>query len=543
MTMRLCISASIVLAVAAAAGAAETPAIQALFPSGVQAGQTTRVDIIGKPGDLPLQLWSSRPELAGHVAEDGKSLTLTAAPDAPAGICWLRLYNAAGANRLRPFLIGTLSEVTEVEPNNVAADAQVIDVSGTVINGVLDRRDKVDMFLVTLAAGQTLVASLDADRTLGSPMDGILQLVSPLGFVVQQNDDDHGIDPQLVYTATADGEYAVRVFSFPKDPNSSIRYAGGDDYVYRLTITTGPFVDRVAPATSDSAGPYELFGWNLPAGSTVTPTRTESGLAATLPVPGTWEFERLPFAPDAVQRELDLAAAVNPLLVPGATFGRIEQPADRDAYAFQAAMGTKYSLSVVARAVGSPLDAVLTIRDSAGTVVQESDDAGGAFDPAITFTPSADGEYRVEITDRFQFGGERFFYILTATRELPDFTLQVDQDAFALQVGTPLDVTLKLARTGGMADDVTLAVENLPDGVTATMTSPAPDASGNFLVPNGTDAATLRLEAGEGTTYTGPLSIVATAAGDAPQRRPATAPLVQLPLRSPHLWLTVAPKP
>src|SRR5687767_1749346 len=104
--MRLCTSASIVIAFSVSAVAAEPPAIQALFPSGVQAGQTTRVDMIGKPGDLPLQLWSSCLEISGQVADDGKSLTLTATPEAPAGVCWLRLYNASGASRLRPFIIG-----------------------------------------------------------------------------------------------------------------------------------------------------------------------------------------------------------------------------------------------------------------------------------------------------------------------------------------------------------------------------------------------------------------------------------------------------
>jgi hypothetical protein len=532
-----------VLAIATCAGAAEPPAIQGLFPSGVQTGQTTRVDLVGKPGDLPLQLWSSRPELTGQIAEDGKWLRLTAAPNAPAGICWLRLFNAAGANRLRPFIVGTLPEVTEVEPNNAAADAQVIDITGTVVNGVLDRRDKVDMFLVPLAAGQTLVASLDADRTLGSPMDGILQLVSPRGFVVQQNDDDHGIDPQLVFTATEPGEYAVRLFSFPKDPNSTIRYAGGDDYLYRLTITTGPFVDRVTPTTSDATGPFELLGWNIPQGQTVTPIRADHGLTASLALLGSWEFERLGFVPDAVQREIDPAAATNPVLIPGATWGSIEQPGDRDEYSFQGIMGTKYTFAVTARGAGSPLDAVLTIRDSAGTVLQEADDAAGEkFDPAITFTPSADGEYRIEVTDRFEFGGPRFFYVLAATPERPDFTLELEQDAYVVQVGTPLEVALKVVRAGGMAADVTLVVENLPAGVTATMTTPAPDANGNFVVPNGTEAATLKLEAAEGTTYSGPLSIAATSGPDA-QRRAAIAPLVQQPLRTPHIWLTVTPKP
>ena len=40
-----------------------------------------------------------------------------------------------------------------------------------------------------------IVAVMDANRTLGSPMDGLLQVVSPRGFVLAQNDDSNGLDP------------------------------------------------------------------------------------------------------------------------------------------------------------------------------------------------------------------------------------------------------------------------------------------------------------------------------------------------------------
>ncbi len=84
--------------------------------------------------------------------------------------------------------------------------------------------------------------------------------------------------------------------------------------------------------------------------------------------------------------------------------------------------------------------------------------------------------------------------------------------------------------------------DGLAGTVTATLIDPQPDESGVWTVPKGTNAATLKLEASEGTTYTGPMSIVGTA-GEEPQQRSATAPLVRLPFRAPHVWLTVAPKP
>lgn len=536
-----CCTAIAACGFAATSFAADPPNPKTLFPAGAQRGQATSVRLIGTPGDAPLQVWTSRPELTAQPGAEPGTLTLTASADAPPGVYWVRLYNAAGAARLRPFVVGTLPEIAEVEPNNAVTSAQTVDPAGIVVNGVLDQKADVDLFLVPLTAGQTLVASLDADRTLGSPMDGILQLVSPQGFVLQQNDDDHGIDPQLVFTASADGTYGVRLFAFPKDPNSSIRFASGDDYVYRLTLTTGPFVDRAVPTTAGPAGPYRLAGWNFTEPRDVVPQRTDTGLIAALDLPGSWEFERLPLLPSAVQSEADPTAAAVPLSVPAAAWGSLEQSGDRDFYTFTATAGVKHIVSIAARSLGSPLDAVLTIRNAEGSVLVSADDAGsGGFDPVATFSPPTDGEFRVEVADRFAFGGDRFFYVLTITPEQPDFSVELEQDAHLLRVGEPLEVKLKVLRIGGMSEAVTLAVEALPAGVTAAMTSPAPDATGALVVPNGTEEVTLKLEAPEGTSHSGPWSIAGTAGA---VRRSATAPLIRQPLRTPHLWLTVAPKP
>ena len=528
---------------AATAIAVEPPKIDALTPAGVRQGESVTVGLIGTPGDQPLEVWCSRAELTAQATEDAGQIELSAAEDAPSGVYWIRIHNAAGASTLRPFLVGTLPEVTEVEPNDAASSAQTVDAAGAVVNGILSETADVDMFVVPLTAGQTLVASLDADRTLGSPMDGVLQVVSPQGFVVQQNDDDHGIDPQIAFIAPADGAYAVRLFAFPKQPNSSIQFSSGNTYVYRLTLTAGPFVDRVVPLSNDPIGPFRAAGWNIVEPLQFAPLRDGQTLKAALPAPGTWEFERLPVVPDAVQAEIDSAAATTTLLVPGATWGSLEEPGDADVFTFQGTAGAKLSLSVLARSAGSPLDPVLTVYNVDGKVLDTADDGGGGrFDPSLTFSPPADGEYRIEVSDRFGFGGERFFYVLTATPERPDFAVQLDQDAYVVRPSEPLEIKLSVARSGGMAEPVTLAVDAVPDGVTVTLVEPQPDESGAWVVPNGTNAATLKLEASDGTTYSGPVSIIGTS-GDESQRRPATAPLVRVPLRTPHIWLTVAPKP
>ena len=107
---------------------------------------------------------------------------------------------------------------------------------------------------------------MEANGRLGSPMDGLLQVVSSGGFVLASSDDDHGLDPQIVFLAPADDRYIVRAFGYSSTPDSRIAFAGGDSWIYRLTLTTGGFLDHVFPLAVSRAGPGEVeaTGWNIP---------------------------------------------------------------------------------------------------------------------------------------------------------------------------------------------------------------------------------------------------------------------------------------
>ena len=79
--------------------------------------------------------------------------------------------------------------MVEQEPNDEPAKAQKVERLPVVVNGRLGKRGDVDTFEVELRKGQTLVAALEGHGRLGSPMDGVLQVVSADGFVLEQVDD------------------------------------------------------------------------------------------------------------------------------------------------------------------------------------------------------------------------------------------------------------------------------------------------------------------------------------------------------------------
>jgi hypothetical protein len=68
----------------------------------------------------------------------------------------------------------------------------------------------------------------------------VCRVVDMRGNVLAQNLDSYGLDPVVAWQAKSDAEVIVRVYGYPAAPDSTISYASGDDYTYRLTVTTGP---------------------------------------------------------------------------------------------------------------------------------------------------------------------------------------------------------------------------------------------------------------------------------------------------------------
>lgn len=497
---------------------AEAPSVSSFYPTGVQRGQSTDVTINGKSGTAPVQAWTLSDALTLAVSEDGKTLNVSAAETAEPGLHWIRIYNAEGASDLRPFFVGVLPELTESEPNNSHDELSETSLPA-VVNGILNRNGDVDTYAVALEPGQTLIASVEANRSLSSPMDGVLQVLSPEGSVLEQNDDDHGFDPQLVFTADEPGVHFVRVFGFPAEPNSSIRFAGDDDYIYRLTLTTGPFIDHVSPGDSGS-GLLSVTGWNLPADWL---TREDA-----VQIPGLHWIRSFESGGPAIS-ESDAAAGELPLRI----IGHIGARGEVDAFDFVAEKDQSLRIAVRARVFEGLLDPMLRICDADGKELEEDDDAGrNEFDPAITWKAPADGTYTVEVRDRFGHGGPRYVYDLSVAPESPRVGLEVEDDHFKVKPGDSIEIEVTVNRRGGYDMELQIAADGLPEGVTcAAVTSPGEgDASKSVKV---------KLEAAGEIAFNGPLRIVASD-GEG-EVGVATTELPLSGARTESLWLTVGP--
>ena len=524
----------------AAVAIAAPPKLDFLFPAGAQPGTTTTVTVYGTFEKWPPQVWCDRPDITIAAAAEKGKLAVTVPAYALPGICWLRLYDAEGATLLRPFILGMIPEVIETEPNNEFSKAQVLDSAHVTVNGQLDKLQDVDCFAVPLKQGQTLVASLEAHRTLGSPMDGVLQIVSLDGFVLERNDDDHGLDPQIVFLAPADRTYVVRALAFPAEANSNMALAGAPNYVYRLTLTTGPFVDHVWPNAASSSGPAEtrIFGWNIPDALQRLPLIVAPGKpVVTLFAPELANFITIPVEPHAVVVENQPAGPREPqeLQSPVTLTGRIEEVHEVDAYRVALRKGEAIHIRVEAREFGSPLDPVLTVVDAAGKTLQSVDDVETSRDAELTFAAPADGQYKFTIADLHRRGGWRFVYRLTLTRPQPDFQASVAAETFVLTTGKPLEILVAITRAGGFAEEIEFALVGLPAGILAVPVK----SSGQ-----GDTAKSVKLVlAGAAAPWSGPIHITGQSAGEAKLSHKAQAPIAGLTARTTNLWLTVVAAP
>ena len=537
-----CLTIAAVFGASSASVAAAPPRLNSLFPAGAQPGQTVTVTASGSFERWPVNAWAERPGVEITAAEEKGKLSIKVAADARPGVCWIRLYDDEGATPPRPFFIGTLPELNEVEPNDDWRKPQVLESSAVVVNGRLEKNGDVDTFAVRLTKGQTVVASMEANRTLGSAVDTSLQILSADGFVLDQSDDYHELDPQIVFTAPADGMYLVRTFGFPATPDSSIRFSGGADFVYRLTITTGGFVEYTMPLAvprppADATGEpliVELFGWNL--------SEATKKLPLTLPTTGEFALVCHPELANTAAVQLVARASIleqeptdaerpQEIALPATITGRIAPARDADWFRFQAKKGESLVFRVDSRSLGFPLDPVVRVTDSAGKTLAENDDSGGGRDAELAFSVPADGEYRVVVRDLHGHGGDRYVYRLSATQPVPDFALKVAADSFVLTPGKPLEIPVTVERSNGYAGEIEISVTGLPDGISA-----APAKS--LAQGDSSKSVKLTITSTAGPTAA-PFRIVGAATGEPARSRAAVAPVASVNSITADLWLTV----
>ena len=349
-------------------------------------------------------------------------LSFEIAPDAPLGNHQIRLITSNGVSNPQNFLVGNLPEINEKEPNNVPEQANMLELPVTV-SGVVSSIDDLDSFKFKLKKGARLICDISAQR-MGSPLDTYLELYDPNGKEVAKSRDGNGLDSFIDYTTQVEGEFTLNL--------RDVRFQGGGNYRYRLSIGELPYLHNVFPlgGKRGAVNNVTVSGANLGSINTlqldISPdaeigiqelrVRTPNGLE-TNPYPFTiGEFnetnENEPN--DALKQE-------NAIGTPITVNGKIQKAGDIDRFIIKAEKGTSLVCSVNSRQHRSKLDPILTIYshkqgETAESVTEQvltvNDDASGT-DAQITFTFPNAGNYGLSIRDLNSAGGEDYPYRLT----------------------------------------------------------------------------------------------------------------------------------
>ncbi len=463
--LRVSMAAFVLAAAAAAEAQVPQPRLGATQPAGARAGTTVELRIIGPDLDRMDRLLFSHPGITARPVTLGPDLfypearnvenqfKVTVAADVPPGIYEVRAAGYYGISNARRFVVGDGEEILEKEPDNDAG--QAVDLAaGTTANGTTDAQN-FDFYRFAAQKGKRYVVDAAALR-LDSRAQLVLALLDPAGREILRSVATKFTDPILDYTAEADGPHVIRLHD--------LLYRGGDEFFYRLAVTTSPWIDFIDPPVvrpgADNA--VTVYGRNLPGGkpaegvsvgcrplerldvtikgpTSAAAAHAEAGL---LPAEATADFMTYRLAsPHGRSNPVRLLVADEPLFresepdadpekalrvtVPAQVVGRFHPEGDRDWVVFEAKKGEKIWIEVFSQRLGHPTDPLLVVQqlttDDKGVTnareLQEVDDQPsplpgqgnnperryrlGPEDPAVLFVPPADGRFRVMIRDLY----------------------------------------------------------------------------------------------------------------------------------------------
>jgi len=466
------------LALRSAASAAPPEATR-LFPPGAKRGTTVPVKVAGSFPVWPAQVWTERPGTSWAPQGESGTFAVTVAPEAALGVHLVRFTTPEGATAVRRFVVGHLPEIEETEPNDKPAAATAVVEPVVVVNGVLGKGGDVDLYRVNLAAGETLVAQADANRLLGTAADLTLDVADARHSLLARNLDAAGLDPRVVFTAPVAGEYFVRVYGFPETADATIGLAGGEAFVYRLTLSKRGFLVATLPSAV-SLGPEATvspLGYRLPEDLAALPitaaalaqSATGARRAVTVALDGVGGAVSLPVVemPVVVVPQAEGASAPPPVLFSGS----LTAPKQRTLHRFTATKDVTYTLLVEGIAIGTAVDPILSIEDLEGKRLAITDDPAGT----LSWKAPAGGVSTAVVRDRRGQAGPAHGYRLAIRPDLPGVKVTCDVDRVTGEPGKPVELAITISREHGFKESLDLVLVDPPPGVTAAPVQSPPE--------------------------------------------------------------------
>ena len=280
---------------------------------------------------------------------------------------------------------------------------------------------------------------------------------------------------------------SIRVFAFPETPDSTIGYAGGDSFRYRL---------------------YGVQGHD--------PTWEDLERDAVALAEPNDRSTPLQIAPAEAQRKL-------------AVWGVFETQGDEDAIAIETTRAGHWSIKARSLELGSDADLILEVLDSAGKILAKQGESGEIREPVFKDQMKTPGKYIAVVRDLHRaFGGDHR-YRIEFEEELPSVLGSIAKDVFVGEVGKPIELEIALERTLDCTEEAVLRLEGgIEEIACEPVTSRAGDDSAKKVM--------LKVTATRACSI--PFQVRIDQAG-----RPEPHSVMSGTHRQPHLWLIVKAAP
>ncbi len=460
--------------------AASSPAFGGNVPRGAQRGTEIEVTFTGSRLADAKELMLYEPGISVvslEPAADGNSAKakLNIAADCRLGLHQLRIRTATGISNLRTFSVGSMPEISEVEPNSEFDAPQKIALD-TVINGVAENED-VDYYAVEAKKGERITAEIEGLRLGYTFFDPFVAILDAKRFELARSDDAPLVRQDCIASIIApeDGTYIIEA--------RETSFAGNGSCVYRLHVGRFPRPTAVLPF-GGKIGEKLQVQW---LGDVLGPKTEELQLPG---VPAT-DFgvvakDELGVSPSAVPFRLSTLGNVlevepnnslaegTPGEAPIAMNGVIGEAKDIDCFKFTGKKGQVFDVRLFARAYGSPLDGVLNVYRVGGPHVGGNDDIGGysgAPDSYLRVTIPEDDTYVVHVSDHLGQGGPTYTYRVEVAPVEAALTLGLSERSQYVDIVAPVPQGNRMAflvnaARADFGGELNLEFKDLPPGVT-----------------------------------------------------------------------------
>ncbi len=356
-------------------------------------------------------LWTPRNPLQMSPALNQMLLvTIAADADAAQGPRDFRLWSAAGMSPPRPILIArspNLQEPFFVAPQRPQPAMPAVKTVPCVLNGQIFPGTTDTWPLPALKKGRVLTFQTYArefQSYIGDAVPGffnaVLRIVNAKGREVAFADDYfYHPDPVLTFIVPEDGDYKLEIHDN--------LYRGRADFVYSIQVTEG--VENRPSVRALSLTPYPPA--HIPGAAVVT---------------SFWNVVRAPWS-----------VATN---------------------SFEIKEAGDYVFDVLARRIGSPLDARLVVCDAKGKVLGRFDDVTNTVHVGSVIQAECDprgrlrlapGTYRALVRDEACKGGAAYGYQMRIHRPAPRFEVWMKRSGFAMRPWGQVKTTFTVIRRDG----------------------------------------------------------------------------------------------